>query len=258
MTFTRFLSLVDIQARMSLRADASRFFLGYIWWFLEPLLFVLIFYFIFDIVLESGRSDFLLFLICGNLPFMWFASSVSSSALSILVSKGLVGQIDIPKAIFPMAKIQEGLYKQAAVFLLLIAIVVSSGVAPSLHWLWLFPLIVTEYLIIVTCSLVGAMLVCFAKDFTLLISLTITFLMFVSGVFWDVRTLPNPEFTELFLLVNPLAFLFDGFRQVLLYNQPLDVAHLARLLVVCLVAAALVLGTMSRLDRVIATRVLAE
>ena len=243
---------------MSLRADASRFFLGYIWWLLEPLLFVLVFYFIFDVVLNAGKEDFLLFLICGQLPFMWFASSISSSSLSILISKGLIGQIDIPKALFPMAKIQEGLYKQFAVFTLLLVILLLSGIKPSVGWFWLAPLIVTEYFLIMACALLSATLVCYAKDFTLLISLGITFLMFVSGVFWDVRTLPNHEFTDLFLLWNPIAFLLDSYRQVLLYDQPLDVEHLLLLLAGCVGFASAAFYTTSKLDRALATKVLAE
>jgi lipopolysaccharide transport system permease protein len=39
---------------MALRADASRYFLGYIWWILEPLLFVGVFYVVFNVILESG------------------------------------------------------------------------------------------------------------------------------------------------------------------------------------------------------------
>ena len=40
MPLSQYFRLIDIMARMALRADATRFFLGYIWWVLEPLLWV--------------------------------------------------------------------------------------------------------------------------------------------------------------------------------------------------------------------------
>lgn len=119
-------------ARMALRADASRYFLGYIWWLLEPLLFVAVFYVVFDVILDSRRADFLAFLMCGKLAFIWFSKSVNQAAISITSNKGLIGRINVTKTLFPMAVIQEGLYRQMAVFFLLFAF--SSSVVTRLTW----------------------------------------------------------------------------------------------------------------------------
>ena len=53
------------------------------------------------------------------------------------------------------------------------------------------------------------------------------FLLFMSGIFWDVRTLGDPYKTELVLNLNPLAFILDAFRQIMMYNTPPDMMHLA-------------------------------
>ena len=79
----QYFSLVDIQARMALKADAARYYLGYIWWILEPLLYVAVFYVVFNIVLDFGRGDYLIFLICGKLPFVWFSKTVTQASGSI-------------------------------------------------------------------------------------------------------------------------------------------------------------------------------
>ena len=62
MKLVQYFRLVDTQARMALKADSAQYYLGYIWWILEPLLFVAIFYLVFEVFLESHRSDFLIFL----------------------------------------------------------------------------------------------------------------------------------------------------------------------------------------------------
>lgn len=61
-------------------------------------------------------------LVCGQLTFNWFSKSVSHSVRSIFSNVGLIGDIDIPKKMFPLAQVQEGLYKQAIVFLLLMVV----------------------------------------------------------------------------------------------------------------------------------------
>lgn len=214
---------------MALKSDANRFFLGYIWWILEPLLYVAVFYVVFNVILDSRRADFLVFLMCGKLPFVWFSKSVNQAANGIVQSAGLIGRIDIPKTLFPMAVIQQCTYKQLAVFALLLLFVMAYGYMPGINWFWLLPVVLVNYLMIVACALLGSVLVCYARDFSMIISLAMVFLMFTSGIFWDIRALPDPSMTDIVLNVNPLAFVLDAYRQILMENTPPDGLHLAQI-----------------------------
>ena len=97
-----------------------------------------------------------------------------------------------------------------AVFALLIALLLSQGYVPSATWLWLLPLAVTQYLLIVGCGMAAAVLVCIRRDFQLL------FLLFVSGIFWDIDSIGNASLRENLLLVNPMASLINLYRSVLM------------------------------------------
>ena len=256
MQLANYFQLVDVRARMALRADASRYLLGYTWWILEPLLFVAVFYLVFNVVLNSGRADFLAFLMCGKLSFIWFSKSVSQASESIFAARGLIGKINAPKSLFPVAVIQEGLYKQGAVFLLLAAFLWSSGYAPSYHWLWLAPIIVVNYLLIVACALIGAYLVCVFRDFSKVIPLGMTFLLFTSGIFWDVNALGDPEKTSLILAANPLAFIIDAYREVLMYQGSPDSTHLLLLGMGSALLIIAMLYAMGRSSQYLALKVL--
>jgi lipopolysaccharide transport system permease protein len=226
MPFSQYFRLINVMARMALRADASRFFLGYIWWVLEPLLWVAVFYVVFTMILSSRQADFLVFLMTGKLVFVWFSKSVTQASSSIVSNKGLVGKINVPKTLFPMAVVQEGLYRQIAVFALLFVFLLSSGYAVTNTWWYLAPVILVTYVIIVACAFVGACLVCLARDFIQLISLGMLFLMFTSGIFWDVRSLSDHRKIEMVMAVNPLAFMVDCYRQIMMHDTPPDMLHL--------------------------------
>jgi lipopolysaccharide transport system permease protein len=231
--------LVDEMARMSLKADASRFFLGYLWWILEPLLYVAVFYVVFDVLLGSERADFLVFLMCGKLTFIWFSKSVVQASRSIVAAQGLIGKIDLPKALFPLAMVQEGLYKQASVFALLFVFLFLNDYSVSPAWVWLVPVILVNYLMIVAAALIAAFLVCLVFDFSMVIGLGMIFLLFTSGIFWDVRALATPEMTAWVLALNPLAFIIDAYRQVLMMGVAPDFGHLAA---ITAVAGLVILG----------------
>jgi lipopolysaccharide transport system permease protein len=214
---------------MLLKADASKLTLGYLWWFLEPLLWVAVFYLVFNLILNSGSrqdGDFVLFLACGKFAFLWFSKTVIQASNSIVANQSLIGKINVPKSLFPMAVIQESLYRQSAVYLLLFVVIVSFGYPVSLSWLWLLPVLIVYYLIIVACSFVGACLVCVTRDFGKFIPLAMTFLLFTSGIFWDVRAIGDLRKTELILALNPIAFMLDAHRQILMYQTMPDFTHL--------------------------------
>jgi lipopolysaccharide transport system permease protein len=229
MSFSQYYRLADVMARMALRADATKFFLGYIWWVLEPLLFVGVFYLVFAVILGTRQPDFLYFLMAGKLAFNWFSKSVTLASNSIVAGKGLVGKINVSKTLFPLAAVQEGMYKQFAVFAVLFTVLQVGGYSPNLTWIYIIPVILVNYLMILSCAYLGATLVCLVRDFSPLINLSMLFLMFTSGVFWNVRDLGDPAKVEAVLLANPLAFMLDAYRQVLMYSTPPDMLHLLSL-----------------------------
>jgi lipopolysaccharide transport system permease protein len=255
-TLGSYFRIIDELAKTALRADASRYMFGYIWWILEPLLYVAVFYVVFGIVLESNRADFLVFLMCGKLSFIWFSKTVNQASNSIVKNKGLIGKIDIAKSIFPMSVVQESLYKQAAVFTLLVGVLLVKGYAITGTYIWLLPLLLVNYLMIVVCSLVGAYAVCVIKDFAMVIPLCMTFLLFTSGIFWDVRDLGDAHKTELVLTVNPVAFIIDAYRQILMHDTPPDLIHLSLLGAVLTVMLAATLFLMHKTSQYLALKAL--
>lgn len=236
MNTAQLFTITRLQANMDLKAEASRFYLSYLWWLLEPILFVLVFYVVFEVLLQTGGENYLLFLMCGKIPFLWFSKSVNNAANSIVQNKGLIAQVDIPKAIFPNVSVYASAKKEMPVFVLLLLLVTGFGYAPSLDWIKIAPLIVAQYLLILGCAMYAALIVSFVLDFRLLISMGTLFLLFASGVFWDISRIPDPTLRELLLQINPIAFLLDGYRKVLMHGESYDGVHLALIVAFSLLA----------------------
>lgn len=239
---------------MSLKAEASRLYLSFLWWIIEPLLFVLAFYFVFDILLNAARENYLLFLMCAKIPYMWFSKAVTNASGSIVANRGIISQVDIPKTIFPYASIQISVYKEVPVFLLLFALCAAYGYTPKMEWLWLIPLVIAQYLLIVSVGLLCALLVCYADDIRMLINMLMLFLMFTSGIFFDISVINEP-LQQYLLAFNPQAFLCDSFRKILMDTGMYDKQHLA-ILIICSFLVVLILHVVYRnMSRTIAARV---
>ena len=256
MNYFQSLTLVQTLASMKLKSEASRLVLSYLWWIIEPVLFVAMFYFVFDVLLGTGRGDFVVFLIVGKIPFLWFSKSINSSANSLVSAMGIMGQRDFPKHVFPYVVVQQNTHKQIVVFCLLIIVLIFMGYVPSLNWLYLLPVVLVNYLLILPLSMIAALLVVYLRDFRMVINLGTTFLMFASGIFWDVRSFASAETQRLLLTYNPLAFLLDAYRQVLMYSAVPDLHHLAWIGVISLLALFLVHMIFNSLSQLIARKVI--
>lgn len=244
---------------MNLKAEASKLYLSYLWWIIEPILFALTFYFVFEVLLKFGRGEnFLFFLMCGKVPFLWFSKSVMGGSNSIVSGRGLVNQVDIPKALFPYTSVQDVLYKQWAVFLVLFIMAIFYGYMPSFYWLWLLPLMIVQYFLILLCAMIGAYLVSFVRDMRMLIQMGIMFLMFSSAIFWDINRISNVEVRDAMITWNPIIFLVDSYRKILMHNTLYDLEHLLVLFGVVMTGLILTHGLYRAHSRLIAAKVISS
>jgi lipopolysaccharide transport system permease protein len=211
----RFWQLIIIKVRFNLRSEASQSYLSYAWWILEPLMQMGVYYIVFDIFLHRGGSDFVPFLLCGIVPWLWFARSVNNSSRSIVQGQGLISQTYLPKTFFPLVVIGQDLVKQQVVFLLAFGFMLYFGYMPSIEWLWLIPIVATQLLLIIAVSLLVSFIVPFARDLQYLIAAGLQMMMFGSGIFYSYESVLLPEHREIFLM-NPMANLIVSYRRVLM------------------------------------------
>ena len=61
-------------------------------------------YLVFAVFLARGTPNFVVFLVCGKIPFLWFSKSVSNASHSIISGRGLINENLNSNAIFPDAR----------------------------------------------------------------------------------------------------------------------------------------------------------
>ncbi|MDB2380672.1 ABC transporter permease [Luminiphilus sp.] len=233
MGFFSALSLIHTRAKMHLKANAAQTYLSYLWWLLEPALYVALFYVVFEVLMLRGGPGFLYFLILGKIPFLWVSKSLSSGANSIRSNRGLMGQVRLPIGILPYTPLLEAVYKQVFVFAFLgIFLSVSLNLTPTMHWWSLLAVVVVNMLFIIAITLPFSWLVAVIPDVSQLLPMVTMFLMFTSGIFFDVNDIADPVLRDAILTYQPLAFLIDAYRAVLLRGELPDVSHLVTLAVV--------------------------
>lgn len=210
----RTLELIWVKASLNLRSEASVNYLSYAWWVIEPLLHMVVYYVVFSLLLARGGENFVAFLLTGLIPWLWFAKSINHTMGSILHGKELMNQLYIPKIFFPLTFIVQDAVKQCIVFLLLITFLLFYGITPTVVWFYAIPIIFIQFLLIIGCSLIGALLVPFIRDMSFVIPTGLQFMTFCSGVFFSYHDIP--ESIKHYFFLNPMAVILAAFRDVLI------------------------------------------
>lgn len=212
-----FINLLIYRSAAELKSEGTRTYAGYLWWILEPLMSLAVYYVAFKYILHRETENFAVFLFTGIVIYRFFAGTVTRSAGSILSGHGLMQLVYLHKSVFPLSVVLVNLVKFMVTMVLLIGVIWVSGNGPSWSYFALPLLIFIEVLFIAGVSLFFAAVTPFFPDFQLILGTIMHLLIFLSGVFHRLDTL-SPGLKKLITL-NPMAALIEQFRGILLEGR---------------------------------------
>lgn len=216
MTFKQYLAIIVFKTKAELQAERQRTYLGFIWWILEPLMFLAIFYVVFVHIRQSNTENFVQFLLIGLILWQWFKSSISQSSSVILYQINLLRQVRIAAWIFPIIKVAANTVKFLIVFTLLLLFLWSTGFHLNLNFLYIIEILIILFLFINGCVLCLAAIIPFVPDIRVIVDNILLGLFFVSGVFFSIDVIPEP--IKSYLSLNPMYKMIDNSREVLINN----------------------------------------
>ena len=244
-----YLEIIKYQVYANLKAESSRGCLGFLWWILEPVLYMSIFYVVFGVVLKRGGEGFVPFLLTGLTVWKWFHSSTYQGALSIVGGAGLMRQVYLPKQIFPLVIVFSNLFKFLIILTMLILFLLFSGYQVVPAWTALPILVCVQGLLIIAVASFSAAVIPFVRDLQKILENALTMGLFLSGVFFDIRT-ASPDIIFI-CKFNPMATLMINYRTVLLDGLWPNWWDIGTLTVVSLVGIFFAHRFISRVDRLI-------
>ncbi len=218
----KFRGFAFYSARSELKAEVAGSFLSWLWWFLDPLLYMLVYTFVAKFVFGSTVKYFPVFVFIGLNCWTFFSKTVKSSVRLVASNKNIVTKVYVPKYIFIMEKIGAYGFKMMVSFLLTILFMVFYQVPISYRVLWMIPL----WLILITITFAISTIVLhfgvFIEDLSNVITVVLQLVFYLSGIFFSIqdRILPKSELIgKLLLYCNPIALVMTDMRNVLLYKQ---------------------------------------
>ncbi len=199
---------------------------GFLWAVINPLVQVVIYGMVFGVFLKSkpdpvyGTDSFLLFLLCGLVPWQFFTQAVNSAASSVSSNFNLVKKaVGFPSEVLPIVSVISAIISHLiSLGLLLIIIVISLAKVPAAAPLVLAYLFFTA-LFAVGLGWILASVNVFLKDVQQILGLVLMGWFFFTPVFYPPGIIPV-RFLPV-LKLNPVYHMVEGYRLALLAGRPL-------------------------------------
>lgn len=200
-----------------LRAQHRNTVLGYLWWLLDPLLSLVIYYFVVAVIFRRGGEDYVLNLVIGLTVWRWVNSTIGASVRSISSQAGVISQVYLPKAIFPFGTV----ISQTVNFTFGLAVValffLTYSHSPGWNALWLPYLVLIQILFMTAISLAVAFVGVLIRDMDNLVNHFMRLWFYASPVVWTSDIIPQRW--HWLIQVNPMARFLLAYRDILLNDN---------------------------------------
>lgn len=226
--------LILYKTYVDIKAEASRSYLGLLWWLIEPVMYLGAFYILFVLVLQRGDADFVPNFLCAAVVWKWFDSGLKGGGQSIIDNNGLLQQVYVLKFIFPVIAVLGSTVRFIPVFSIFIIFLMIYGVPALPTWVALPAVMLVQFILVVTVGMLIGAVTPFLPDIKVAIENGLMFLFFISGVFFNINEVQEP--LRSYLLLNPMAGLIDEYRKIMLRGIWPDAD---RLIIIALIAVAL-------------------
>jgi len=196
-------------------------YLGFIWVFLQPLIFISILYAIFTFGFRSGSSidmPFSVYLITGMISWLYFSNILNVTVDVISSHAYLVNKVDFRLSILPIVKILSALVPH--LFFILIAILIAwfHGFAPSIYTLQIFYYLFAMVALLLGFGWMTSSTSIFVKDVSKVVSIVVQFGFWLTPIFWNISMIPQKY--QWIVKLNPVFYIISGYRDSLVSKIP--------------------------------------
>lgn len=218
----RYRGLIQSLVARELKARYRGSVLGFFWSFVNPLLLLLIYSFVFTYIIQSrapGHDHYALFMFCGILPWSWFSASLLESSNALIASGTLIKKVLFPAEILPIVTVLANMIHFFLGLSILGAFLLYYGRPLNAAELIWFPTVVAvQLLLTLGLALMLSALTVHFRDLRDILSNLLTFWFFATPIIYPMLLAP-PDGKRL-LNLNPFTHLAISYQEILYYEGP--------------------------------------
>lgn len=195
-------------------------YLGIFWMFMQPIVSIIIYYFVFQIGFKSNPVEnipYVLWLMPGIIPWFFFNDTLQNGVTTLSSYKHLVKKMVFRIDILPIMKVVSSLFLHVIFIFILMIVCVLFGQMPSFWWLQTIYYLGCNIMLVTGLVYLTSSVNVFVKDMGQAVNICLQFGFWIAPIMWDISQMP--EEIHWLLKLNPFTYIVDGFRDSFIFHQ---------------------------------------
>lgn len=198
---------------------------GFLWTFLNPLLQLVVYTFVFSFLLKNNIENYYLFLFVALIPWLFFSTAITGGAGCVLHQSGLVTKIYFPREVLPIAHVTSAFINMLYSFIVVFAVLLISRVPINPVALLYLPIVMlVEYFLALGIGMLAAAFTVYFRDLEFILGIFMMAWQYLTPVMYAVDIVPE-RLMGLFM-INPMTPIIIAFRDILYYAKAPDLSTL--------------------------------
>ena len=192
--------------------------LGFLWTFVNPLLQLIVYTFVFSIIMRQNIEKYYLFLFVALVPWIFFSTSLSAGSNCVFIYGDLVKKIYFPREVIPISFVTSQFVNMLYTFIVIFAVIAITrfGVNP-IALLYLPVIMIVEYFLALGMTLLFSAITVYVRDVAHILGIVVMAWQFLTPVMYPSRNVPE-QYLTLWNL-NPMTPIIESYRNILYYKQ---------------------------------------
>lgn len=200
-------------------------YLGIIWAFIQPVVTVLVYWFVFEVGLNSKASDlrtgaevpFVIWLMAGLIPWFYFQEAWNSGTNVLVEYAYLVKKVVFKIETLPVVKLLSALFTHLFFVAFTIVLFSLMGYTPDLYTLQVLYYSFCMVLLVAGLVYATSAVVVFFRDLSQVVGIMLQVGVWVTPIMWDINTMVKiPRWAVAILKLNPMYYIVNGYRDALI------------------------------------------
>ena len=213
--------LIRYLAMADLKKKGTDTLFGNVWWVLDPLLQMLVYVVLIEVILQRTTPDYPLFIFAAILPWKWFSTVVNDAITSISSQDRLIKQIQFPKIVLPAAAMLAGVVQFVFGLIPLAAMLVIFFHHRISPYLLLIPVVAAvQFVFTFAFGLTVAALNVFFRDIGNLSRHVLRLWFYLGPALYGADTIAklDPAISRVMQL-NPFFAILESYRDAIYYGR---------------------------------------
>lgn len=191
--------------------------LGFLWTFINPLLQLAIYTFVFQIILKNPMENYYMHLFVALVPWIFFSSALTTGSKAILGQANLVKKIYFPREVMPLSYATSSFINMLLSFIIIFLVLIISPMKIHLIPVLFLPLVmIIQYILVIGVTMITSSLTVYLRDLEHIMGVLNMALMYLSPVVYSIDYIPEKYMK--FYLINPMSPIIMCYRDILYYG----------------------------------------